>query len=63
MAKENHELAFGVSSWLWGDDDLIEGIQILGEFGIHNVEMSCLSPAVRSQDEQFLSDLKQCISA
>ena len=56
-------MAFGVSSWLWGDDDLIAGIPILGEFGIHNVEMSCLSPAVRSHDEQFLSDLKQCISA
>ena len=31
MAKENHELAFGVSSWLWGDDDLIAGIPIPSE--------------------------------
>ncbi len=60
MLVSNLEL--GISSWLWAEDDLLNGMAMLKEYGITNIEISSMEPAIDSRGKEFLSGLRQCVS-
>ena len=56
-------LQVGVSSWLWSDHDLAEGISVQSKHGIKNVEISSDGlPSSALGDPRFLSELRQCVT-
>ena len=57
----NFDLKFGVSSCLWADHDLCEGIAAAARFGIKYIELSSDSFAADAGDEEYLSGLEAAV--
>lgn len=51
----------GLSSWLWEEHDLLEGISIVAEYGIRNIEVSPRTFGFSYESESWMSQLRNTL--